>query len=95
MSEQFNGGPENGGTQYRIRIDKDTLEVAVPRMTGAEILGLVGKTPDRYRLDERFHGGKIIKIEPNTTVDFTAPGVEKFMTLPLDQTDGAACREWS
>jgi hypothetical protein len=82
-----------GGTQYRIRIDKIQKIVSVPQMTGEQILALVGKSSAGYRLDQKLHGGKTKKIEPNDVVDFTTPGIEKFMTLPLDQTEGEVpCR---
>lgn len=81
--------PFTPGTRYRIRIDKEQFVVSVDHMTGAEILGLVGKTPNTYRLDMKLHGGATQKIEATQVVYFTAPGIEKFMTLPLDQTEGA------
>lgn len=80
--------PHRPGVSYRIRIDKMQKVVDVPEMTGAQILGLVGKTPDRFRLDQKVRGGAPRKIEPTDVVSFTAPGVERFMTLPLDQTEG-------
>ncbi|HEY9229560.1 MAG TPA: multiubiquitin domain-containing protein [Gemmatimonadaceae bacterium] len=73
---------------YRIKIDKTAYKVQQQVISGREILALAGKTPDRYRLDEKLHGGKTKKIEPNEEVDLTTPGLEKFMTLPLDQTEG-------
>lgn len=76
------------GTRYRIRIDKAQKVVSAPRMTGEEILGLVEKSSTGYRLDQKLHGGQTKKIEPTDVVDFTGPGIEKFMTLPLDQTEG-------
>jgi hypothetical protein len=80
--------PHRPGVSYRIRIDKVQKVVDVPELTGAQILGLVGKTPDRFRLDQKVRGGATRKIEPTAVVSFTAPGVERFMTLPLDQTEG-------
>ena len=80
--------PHRAGARYRIRIDKVFKVVDVPQMTGEQILGLVGKTPAGYRLDMKLKGGGTKKIEPKDVVDFTAPGVERFMTLPLDQTEG-------
>ena len=85
--------PHEQGRRYRIRIDKEHRTVDVPNLTGAQILALVGKTPTGYRLDQKLHGGQTKKIEPSESVDFTKPGVEKFMTLPLDQTEGALVRE--
>jgi hypothetical protein len=74
---------------YRIRIDKDRYVVNVSEMTGRQILELAGKNPpERFRLDQKLHGGQTKKIELTEVVDFTAQGVERFMTLPLDQTEG-------
>ena len=64
--------------QYRIRIDKEQRVVSVPSLSGREILALVNKTPDRYRLDQKLRGGATRKIEPTQQVNFADPGVEKF-----------------
>jgi hypothetical protein len=58
-------------------------------MTGREILILAGKTPpERFQLNLRLKGGKVVKVGYDEKVCFTTPGVEKFMTIPLDQTEG-------
>lgn len=78
---------------YRIRIDKEKYDVDVPEMTGLDLLLLAGKMPpDRYNLYQKLKGGQTKKIEPDEYADFTAPGVERFMTLPLDQTEGYSGR---
>jgi len=75
--------------RYRIRIDKERYVVEVPSMTGRELLVLAGKSPpERYVISQKFHGGQTRPIAQDEAVDFTAPGVERFMTLPLDQTEG-------
>ena len=77
--------------RYRIRIDKLHYVVEVPSMTGRELLELAEKTPvDRYSISEKIHGGAPVKIGLNDVADFTKPGVERFRTLPLDQTEGEA-----
>lgn len=74
---------------YRIRIDKAKYDVSVPSMTGREILTLAGKTPvERFMLSQKLHGGQVKPIGLDEAVDFTAPGVERFMTLAKDQTEG-------
>ena len=78
------------GQQYRIRVDKTQIVVATSTITGREILSRAGKVPpERYRLDQKLVGGRTVKIELDQVVDLTTPGVERFMTLPLDQTEGA------
>lgn len=88
--EEFtkSGRPVPPGRRYRIRIDRERFVVEQPRMTGREILGLVNKTPEEFMLSQKFRGGEVKKIGPDDKVDFTQPGVERFMTLPLDPTEG-------
>ena len=73
---------------YRIRIDKEKKDVTVPSMTGREILGLVNKTPEKYMLSEKIHGGAPVPIDADTRVRFDKPGVERFQTLARDPTEG-------
>lgn len=78
------------GQQYRIRVDKIEIVVTTSTITGREILTRAGKIPpERFRLDQKLVGGRTEKIELDQVVDLTTPGVERFMTLPLDQTEGA------
>lgn len=75
--------------RYIIRIDKQKYTVPVPMMTGREILTLAGKVPpEDYKLTQKHHGGAATTVGLDDTVDFRAPGVERFMTLKRDQTDG-------
>lgn len=75
--------------RYIIRVDKEKFTVSQPSMTGREILTLASKIPvERYRLDQKLRGGKTEKIELDEVVDFTKPGVERFMTLAKDLIDG-------
>jgi len=75
--------------RYVIRIDKTRYTVTVPRMTGRALLELAKKIPpERYTISQKLHGGQVKTIELDKEADFTAPGVERFMTLPLDQTEG-------
>lgn len=73
---------------YRIRIDKVYKEVHVPEMTGRQILALVDKTPEKYLLSQKHHGGRVVPIPEDKTVDFRHHGVERFQTLALDPTEG-------
>jgi hypothetical protein len=74
--------------RYRIRIDKEKFVVSVHEMTGTEILGLVGKTPDKYLLSQKFHGGRVEPIKPDQEVEFHRCEVERFQTLAKDPTEG-------
>ncbi len=77
--------------RYRIKIDRDRYVVDVECMTGREILKLANKVPvEKYALRQKMRGGSVIKIDYDEKVDFTKPGIEKFITIPLDQTEGEA-----
>ena len=75
--------------RYIIRIDKTKYTVAVSHMMGREILGLAEKRPpEQYKLTQKLHGGAARTVGLDEDVDFRAPGVERFITLKLDQTEG-------
>lgn len=75
--------------RYVIRIDKTKYTVSVSHMKGREILELAGKIPpEQYKLTQKLHGGGARTIGLDEDVDFRAPGVERFMTLKRDQTEG-------
>lgn len=77
------------GQIYIITVDRQKFKVKQECMTGREILMLAGKTPpERFQLNLRLKGGKVVKVGYDERVCFTTPGVEKFMTIPLDQTEG-------
>lgn len=74
---------------YRIRVDKAVLQVDKPEMLGREILVLANKVPvEAYRLKQKLHNGEMQTIELDTKVDFRGPGVERFVTLKLENTEG-------
>lgn len=79
----------HGAKKFRIRIDKTKYVVEVPEMTGRQLLELAGKTPaEKFEIRQKLKGGKAELIGYDETADFRKPGVERFMTLPLDQTEG-------
>jgi len=73
---------------YRIRIDKERYVVDVHSMRGREILALVGKTPEKYQLSQKLHGGVIEPVGPDQVVEFHVHKVERFQTVARDCTEG-------
>jgi hypothetical protein len=73
---------------YRIRIDKKKFDIPKPQITGRELLGLAEKDATRCAIRQKLHGGQVKTVGPDELVDLTAAGVERFMTLCHDQTDG-------
>ncbi len=72
---------------YKIRVNKDFFDWPKPTISGAEILNLAKKDPAKNAAYQFVHG-KPQRVNPDQHVDLTAPGVERFETLPLDQTEG-------
>ncbi len=86
---KVHGGKPPKARKYVIRIDREKFKVSVSQMTGRELLLLASKSPpENWLLNQKLRGGQVIAIGLTTVVDFTAPGVERFMTLPKDQTEG-------
>ena len=74
---------------YKIQIDKMEIDVPEPTPTGRYLLTLAKKTPpEQYALYLKVKGGQPRRIGLDETVDLREPGVERFVTLPLDQTEG-------
>ena len=74
---------------FKIQIDKPLLETSNPTPTGRDLLILAGKNPpEQYAIYLKTKGGQPQRIGLEVTVDLREPGVERFVTLPLDQTEG-------
>lgn len=75
--------------QFKVQIDKDFFESSVPRLTGRELLELADKKPaDNYAIYLKVKGGQPERIDLDKKIDLSKPGIERFVTLPLDQTEG-------
>ncbi len=97
MSNQSSdGGKEHGMPEggekprlFKIQIDKPFYETRDPTPTGRDLLILAGKSPpEQFALYQKIKGSQPKRIDLNKTVDLREPGVERFVTLPLDQTEG-------
>ncbi len=86
------GRPVPRKKRYRIRVDKERFVVEQHAVTGEEILALVHKAPDTHHLYQHIRGGQTRLVEPTEATDLTAPGVERFTTLKLENTEGASFR---
>lgn len=79
--------------RFKVQIDKNIYETSNPTPTGKELLALAGKEPvTQYALYMKQHGGQPVRIQLDQRVNLAEPGVEKFITLPLDQTEGLGLR---
>ena len=82
------GLPTPKGDKYLIKIDKGFYKVESECMTGREILELAEKKHERFQCNVLYNGGLIKKVEYDERVYFSRHGLERFMTMPLDQTQG-------
>jgi hypothetical protein len=102
MEKKLTTSPEStkddkGGTdisqsrkqEYIVMVDRTLITFDVECATGKVILERAGKVPfERFQLNQRLKGGKVEKVGYDQKVCFSDPGLEKFMTIPLDQTEG-------
>jgi hypothetical protein len=75
--------------RYIIRVDKEKFTVHTHTITGAEILALVKKTADKFKLYQQRHGHQPVRIEPEQVVDLRMHHVERFTTMQKDPTEGS------
>ena len=79
----------NDNTEYKIQIDKDIYPVDHPILSGRELLDIAKKTPiEQFAIYLKVSDGPPRRIALDEKVDLRQPGVERFLTLPLDQTEG-------
>lgn len=77
------------GRKYLLLIDRKKYKWEKECITGKELLVLAGKTPiERFQINQRFRFGRVEEVQLDEKVDLATCGVERFMTLPLDQTEG-------
>lgn len=76
------------GHRYRIRVDGDKFTWETATITGAEVLGLVDKNHLDWSLNEKLHGGRRVRIEPDAVVDLCRRGIERFETVQHQAQQG-------
>lgn len=72
---------------FKFKVDKKMLETESEHMTGSAILQAAGYTVADYFL-KQIVKGQPINIEPDQTVQMSDPGLERFVTIPKEATDG-------
>jgi len=73
---------------YQIQIDKQHLETENATPTARDLLVLAGKVPVEHFALYIKGKGQPRRLELEERVDLKQPGVDRFVTLPLDQTEG-------
>lgn len=78
--------------KYRFRVGKDKFVIDQEKLKGREILTIAGKTPPEAWLLSQKKGKAVEQVGLDQEVDLTEPGVERFMVMPKDQTEGESLR---
>jgi uncharacterized protein len=80
------------GRLYKFKVDGKNLETEKECLTGREVLQMAGLLPpENYLLRQLFQGNEKKPIDLDEFVCLTDPGIERFVTIPKDPTDG--CHE--
>lgn len=83
-----NGKPVPAGKSYKIIIDKESYILHTPIVTGRQLLELAKKLPvERFAIYLK-EGRERTRIQLDEKIDISDRKVERFVTLPLDQTEG-------
>ena len=70
---------------YLIKVDKEKFRVQSP-IKAKEVLISARLDPCDYRLEQKLRRGEWIKLEPDQLIDLREPGIEKFKSIPTQQT---------
>jgi len=78
--------------EFKFTVDKEKFEVEDPLITARSILLLAGIVDvDKYALYMKVQGQQRKKIENlDDEIDLSQKGLERFKTIPLEQTEGEA-----
>jgi len=74
--------------KYEFRIDREHFTVDHRKIGGEELFKLAQKSPEKWRMHQKLHGGQMKEIKVGDTVDLGEPGIERFVTMELTQGDG-------
>jgi len=80
--------PPPKGHRYIIMIDREKHTIEKEKITGAQILSLVGKDSEGWALNRKLNGGKRERIMAENHVDVTEPGTERFETVRRQAQQG-------
>ncbi len=77
------------GPDTKVQIDKECFDAPATHMTGRELLDLAGKKPgENFAIYRKIKGDQPERIELDEKIDLSRSGMERCLTLPLDQTEG-------
>ena len=89
MPEDNASGRGRPPRTYQVVIDKLHVVFNYPNPSGRELLEAAKMVPvEGFAIYIKQPGAQPKRVQLDERVDLTQPGVERFVTLPLDQTEG-------
>lgn len=85
METEHNHGGAGDGRRYHIQIDEGRFDIESSTTTGQALLDLADKASCRYAIVQVIRDADDQFIDPGETVDLSAPGVERFVTVLKDE----------
>ncbi len=74
---------------YKFMVKNQMFETTERIVTGRQICEIAGLIPpEKYKLDVKLKGGKYEEVGLDKSVDLSKSGVEKFVYITRDQTEG-------
>lgn len=74
---------------YKFKVHNVNYETRNRFITGREVLTTAGLVPpEHYKLDLKTQGNRYREIALDERVDLDEPGIEKFVAIARDQTEG-------
>ena len=74
---------------YKFKVREKVFETTQKKITGKEVCEIAGLLPvENYKLDLKLKGNIYREIKPDSIVDLTEPGIEKFTYITRNQTEG-------
>lgn len=94
MNDNENGNKSQHGKPekiqvYKFKVRENIFETQKREISGREVCEIAGLRPvENFKLDLKRKGNLYQEIAPDTLVDLSEPGIEKFTYITRDQTEG-------
>ncbi|MDD3394292.1 MAG: multiubiquitin domain-containing protein [Anaerotignum sp.] len=89
IKNQNNNGNHSEPETYKFKVRENTYETEKKNISGREVCEMAGLIPpENYKLDLKSKGNQYQEIKPDTIVDLSEPGIEKFTYITRDQSEG-------
>lgn len=81
-------GVEKFTLSFQIKVDKVSYTWNDLTINGQQIFNLIGKSPNQNNLVQKLKNNQVNPVGLTEEIDLTQKGIEKFVTIPSDATEG-------